>query len=163
VDPGLLPILPPQDRSGNAIPARPLTIAAALTGEIESAYDAFVPPQGEPRNKPDPLTTPLKRATSARLVVFGDADFPRDLYAKQVPANVTLALDAIDWATQDASLAALRDRAGPPPVTPHAPRAVAWGVNLLALPGLVTLAGVLRFALRRRRAARAARTSRGAP
>ncbi len=142
------------------------TVAAAVSGEIPSFFDAPVPPS---RPTPtDPLATRIATATSGRLVVFAESDFAKDAtregFQEAFGQNVTLLLNAIDWAAQDPSLATMRTREGAPPLNDisESARALAWLWNLIIMPVAVGLLGVLRFWLRRRAGRRAATLSRKA-
>ncbi len=147
----------------------PKTIAAALTGEIPSAFLGAVP-SGKPGN--DPILNQTRSTSTGRLVVFANTEFVRDEtlnllrqngFAGAFESNATVFLNTVDWAAQDASLANMRSRVAPTPLdsTPRA-ATIAWGVNLLLMPFLVGCAGVIRFLLRRTRGSRAATLSRRA-
>ena len=105
-------------------------------------------------------------AVKGRIVVVGNSDFVADRYGSQAPANITFALNAVDWLAQDPSLIAIRsrDRRPPPLVFPSAAaqETVKYG-NVLLLPVLVVLYGVLRLSARRRRARGPWRRLAGAP
>jgi hypothetical protein len=138
-------------------------IAAGVSGEIPSAFDAPVPP-AKPM-KDDPLATRIASTKAGRLVVFADTDFIRDTMQQILPENfgpdIAIFLNTIDWATEDASLATMRARAAllPLEASEHA-RPIAWGINLFGMPLLVGLAGIARFLVRRRAGRRAAQQSR---
>lgn len=101
-----------------------------------------------------------------RLVVVGDADFPRDRNAADGD-GVALLVNLVEWALDRGLLAPVRARAQAPPLAADA-RFLAWtgrdaqGAVLLlcagVVPGLVLGGGLLGLeAVRRRRTARAAR------
>ncbi|MBI3724240.1 Gldg family protein [bacterium] len=130
-----------------AWPRERRTIAAAVRGPLPGA-----------------LSGPGTQARDGCVVVFACTDFLRDYDLQLCPWNGDLFRRTIDWVTQDPSLAYLkaRSQAAPLDASPRA-RQVAWGVNVLGLPLLVTVAGVLRFAWRRRASSRAAVRSRSSP
>lgn len=147
-----------------AVPAQRDTraLAAAVSGEIPSAFGAPVAPT---KPGPDPLGAHVARTGAGRLVVFGDTDFVRDtanaLNSDIFVPNLSIFLNTIDWASEDASLATMRTRASLEPLTPTSnARPLAWAINLLGMPLLVGVAGVARFVLRRRSGRRAAQQSR---
>jgi ABC-type uncharacterized transport system involved in gliding motility auxiliary subunit len=89
-----------------------------------------------------------------RLVVVGSLDFATDRFVRSAPENLAFTLNAVDWLAQDEELIAIRskDRRPPPILFPSS--AVREGVkyaNLVGLPLLVGLAGVVRLIRRRRR------------
>jgi ABC-type uncharacterized transport system involved in gliding motility auxiliary subunit len=89
-----------------------------------------------------------------RAVVIGSADFATDRFIQGAPENLALTLNAIDWLSQDEDLIGIRakDRR---PVTltfaSAAAREAAKYANLIGLPVLVALAGIVHLARRRRR------------
>jgi ABC-type uncharacterized transport system involved in gliding motility auxiliary subunit len=97
-----------------------------------------------------------KGAPRGRLVVVGSSDFASDRYARNAPENVVFVENAIDWLAQDDALIGIRskNRAPPPLVfTSAATRgAVKYG-NIIGVPVLLVVAGVLRL-LRRRQTTR---------
>jgi ABC-2 type transport system permease protein len=143
---------------------QPRVIAAALTGELTSAFDAPVPPAKPGK---DPLAERVASTKTGRLILFGDSEFIRDVTQQAYPeafgGSQTVFLNTIDWASEDATLATMRSRATVEPVRAEnqdSARAVAWGVNLLGMPLVVGLLGIARFLLRRRAGRRAATLSR---
>jgi ABC-2 type transport system permease protein len=89
-----------------------------------------------------------------RLVVVGSLDFATDRFVRSAPENLAFTLNAVDWLAQDEELIAIRSKdRRPPPILFRSP-AVREGVkyaNLVGLPLLVGLAGVVRLVRRRRR------------
>jgi ABC-type uncharacterized transport system involved in gliding motility auxiliary subunit/ABC-type transport system involved in multi-copper enzyme maturation permease subunit len=91
----------------------------------------------------------------ARLVVIGSTNFASDDFVQRSPENLTFALNAVDWLAQDESLIAIRAKDRRPPVLAFASGAVRDTVkylNMIGLPVLIALWGVIRLARRRRRA-----------
>ncbi len=91
-------------------------------------------------------------ATQARLVVFGDSDFPSnaDFYSY---ANGDLMVNSIDWAARQEALISLTPKQSTPRfVTPPTTQAVGliFLLTVLVIPGAVIAAGVSVW-LRRRR------------
>jgi hypothetical protein len=89
-----------------------------------------------------------------RAVAIGSSDFATDRFVQNAPENLALALNAIDWLAQDEDLIAIRskDRRPVPLVFESATeREVAKYTNLIGIPLLVALAGILHLARRRRR------------
>src|SRR5437870_8011373 len=103
------------------------------------------------------LVTPLPRDTTngalrGRLVVVGSADFASDRYARNSPENLVFVENAIDWLAQDEALIGIRskNRAPPPLVfTSAATRSAVKYGNVIGVPVLLVLAGVLRLWRRR--------------
>lgn len=104
------------------------------------------------------LVNPLTRDTTkgavrGRLVVVGSSDFASDRYARNAPENLVFVENAIDWLAQDDALIGIRskNRAPPPLVfTSITTRSAVKYGNVLGVPILLVLAGVLRLWRRRR-------------
>ena len=93
-----------------------------------------------------------KGAPRGRLVVVGTSDFASDRYARNSPENVVFVENAIDWLAQDEALIGIRskNRAPPPLVfTSAVTRGVVKYGNLIGVPVLLIVAGVLRLLQRR--------------
>jgi ABC-type uncharacterized transport system involved in gliding motility auxiliary subunit len=111
-------------------------------------------------------------ARPVRLVVIGDSAFAADRYMRLVRSfpiyagGAQLLLDAVDWALEDASLAALRGNARRSralvEVSPEQASAITWA-SAVGLPALFCAAGLLRWRVRRRRAAQQRFERRRAP
>ncbi|MGH7581091.1 MAG: Gldg family protein [Gemmatimonadales bacterium] len=89
-----------------------------------------------------------------RLVVVGSLDFATDRFVRTAPENLAFTLNAIDWLAQDEALISIRSKDRRPPPILFESSAVREGVkyaNLVGLPLLVGLAGVIRLVRRRRR------------
>lgn len=148
-------------------PKVPHAVAAAVQGEIPSAWAGrpVPPPPAPTRPEDDPLKAPLAKSQGGKVVVFGCVDVSRDFWIEQSQGNGLLVQNAVDWASQDASLVALRARNSPPALEANQEKldrakARAWAINLVGLPSLVLVAGVLRFLVRRRSGRAAASLSR---
>ena len=94
------------------------------------------------------------RTSAGRVVVIGDATFASDRSARGAPENLALAVNAIDWLAQDESLIAIRAKDRRPPqlvFTSNLGREGVKYVNVIGIPLLVAIAGVIRLARRRRK------------
>ncbi len=92
--------------------------------------------------------------TGGRLVVVGNMEFATDRYLSASPDNVSFTLNAIDWLAQDEALISIRSRDRRPPRLLFTNRALQEGVkyaNLILLPLLIGLWGLVRLVRRRRR------------
>ena len=123
------PIMPDQDW---AVPQEEMavrTLAVAVT-----------PPEGDARG---------------RMVAVGDADFTAGQFIQSSPNNFAFLANAIDWLAQDEALIRIRSKDRTPPTLVFASDAsrnvLRWG-NLVGVPLLFVLFGVLRVTGRRRRA-----------
>jgi ABC-type uncharacterized transport system involved in gliding motility auxiliary subunit len=89
-----------------------------------------------------------------RVAVVGSLDFATDRFVRTAPENLIFVLNAVDWLAQDDALIAIRSKdRRPPPLafsTPAEREGVKYG-NLVGLPVLVALAGLVRLIRRRRR------------
>jgi len=88
-----------------------------------------------------------------RVIVVGNSGFASDHYASMAPDNLVFALNAVDWLAQDEALIAIRSRDRRPPqlmfTSPMAATIVEYG-NVVGLPVLVALLGLIRLVGRRR-------------
>ena len=101
----------------------------------------------------NPLTHDTTRGSPrGRLVVVGSTDFASDRYARNSHENLVFVENSIDWLAQDDALIGIRskNRAPPPLVFTSATtrQAVKYG-NVMGMPVLLVLAGVLRLWRRR--------------
>ena len=93
-----------------------------------------------------------KGALRGRLVVVGTSDFATDRYARNSPENLVFVENAIDWLAQDDALIGIRskNRAPPPLVfTSATTRGAVKYFNIIGVPVLLVVAGVLRLWRRR--------------
>jgi ABC-type uncharacterized transport system involved in gliding motility auxiliary subunit len=88
-------------------------------------------------------------------VVVGNMEFATDRYASAAGENVVFALNAIDWLAQDEALIQIRSRDRTPPrllfTSPTLQQGIKYA-NVVLVPLLVMLLGVVRLVGRRRRA-----------
>ena len=95
-------------------------------------------------------------APAGRVVVVGDSDFLVDQFLRSLPENMVFALNAVDWLTQTEALLGIRAKTPTPrPLIFESNlqmQAVKY-INLIGVPLLFVLFGVIRL-LRRRRLTR---------
>jgi ABC-2 type transport system permease protein len=98
---------------------------------------------------------PGEDATTGRLVVVDDGTFLQGQFAQSDPQNVVFVANAIDWLAQDEALIRIRSKDRTPPslvFESDVGRGVLkWG-NLIGMPFVFVLAGLLWVGGRRRRA-----------
>jgi len=98
---------------------------------------------------------PGEDATSGRMIVVGDATFAEAQFIQSNPGNLAFLANAIDWLAQDELLMGIRAKNRAPPslvfTSDFRKSALKWG-NLVGLPLLFALFGLLRITGRRRRA-----------
>lgn len=94
-------------------------------------------------------------AAGDRMIVVGDASFLEPQFARSNQQNVLFATNAIDWLAQDEALIHIRSKNRTPPAlaftSDWSRNAMKWG-NLVGVPLLFVLFGILRVTGRRRRA-----------
>jgi ABC-type uncharacterized transport system involved in gliding motility auxiliary subunit len=81
-------------------------------------------------------------------------EFATDRYASSAQENVVLALNAVDWLSQDEALISIRSRDRRPPRLLFSTPALQQGVkylNVIGVPLLIAVVGALRLLNRRRR------------
>lgn len=90
---------------------------------------------------------------AGRAVVVGDSDFLADRFARNSPANIVFALNALDWLTQTEALLGIRSKTPTPrPLVFESSleaQAVKY-INLIGVPLLFVLYGAVRLWRRRR-------------
>ncbi|MGH7527328.1 MAG: Gldg family protein [Gemmatimonadales bacterium] len=97
---------------------------------------------------------PVEGRPRGRVIVVGSLDFTTDRFVRNAPENLAFTLNAVDWLAQDEALIAIRskDRRPPPLVFQSATaRETVKYANLIGLPLLVALAGLIHLIRRRRR------------
>jgi ABC-type uncharacterized transport system involved in gliding motility auxiliary subunit len=101
---------------------------------------AFAPPEGDSRG---------------RMVVVGDATFADAQFVQYNPNNLAFIANAIDWLAQDEALIRIRSKDRTPArlvfESDMSRNVLKWG-NLVGVPILFILFGLLRVTGRRRRA-----------
>jgi ABC-type uncharacterized transport system involved in gliding motility auxiliary subunit len=99
--------------------------------------------------------SPPEGDASGRLVVVGDASFVEPQFIQQNPGNLAFVANAIDWLARDEALIAIRSKNRTPPnllfESDMSRNVLKWG-NLIGVPLLFVLIGILRVTGRRRRA-----------
>jgi ABC-type uncharacterized transport system involved in gliding motility auxiliary subunit len=108
--------------------------------KVRTLAAAVMPPEGDARG---------------RLVVVGDATFTEPQFMQQNPANLTFLANSINWLAQDEALIAIRSKNRTPPnlvfESDVSRNLLKWG-NLVGVPLLFVLVGIVRVTGRRRRA-----------
>jgi ABC-type uncharacterized transport system involved in gliding motility auxiliary subunit len=100
----------------------------------------------------NPMAAPDGSLPQGRVVVVGNDEFATDRHLRSSPENAVFALNAVDWLAQDEALIAIRskDRRPPALTMDEGRRNVVKYANVIGLPVLVALAGLLRLVQRRR-------------
>jgi len=152
------------DTSGAAAgTVTPLFVSSPNAGI--SATQTFLDPQREFAT--DSLATRLlgvmvnplagdSASARGRVVVVGNDEFASDRHVRSAPENAIFVLNAIDWLAQDEALITIRskDRRPPPLAFGESGRNAAKYANLIGVPLLLVLAGLLRLVQRRRMTSR---------
>ncbi len=96
-----------------------------------------------------------KHATvRGRVIVVGNNDFVTDRIAQHAPENLDFALNAVDWLTQNEALISIRSKNPNPPAlafTSAGTRDAVKYFNVIGVPVLLVLAGLMVLARRRRK------------
>ncbi len=91
------------------------------------------------------------------MVVIGNGDFVSDQYVANAQQNVVFALNAVDWLAQDEALVSIRSKNRTPPALTFSSatkRDLAKYANLMGVPILVIVVGIVRVFRRRNRTCR---------
>jgi ABC-type transport system involved in multi-copper enzyme maturation permease subunit/ABC-type uncharacterized transport system involved in gliding motility auxiliary subunit len=93
--------------------------------------------------------------SAGRIIVVGDVDFLEESFVQASPDNLIFAENAIDWLAQDEALIAIRSKTRTPPpmvfTSDFQKAGLRWG-NLIGVPLLVVILGILKVTGRKRRA-----------
>ena len=142
-------------------------LAVALSGTFDSFFaNQAVPPVSQPETDAGAATTPagadnrtvIARSPDTRLVVVGNSRFVTGQFPEQYEGNRSFVQNIVDWFVIGDKLMTIRSReAGERPlaIVPEHLKNVIRYTNLLAVPALLTLFGLLQYLLRRRRKRRA--------
>lgn len=151
---------------------RPQVLALALSGAFTSYFaDKPVPPTekeggiqepeagkaGQAKNKNALATAQpeaVKESPETRIIVAGNARFITDNFISQFDGNRAFLLNAIDWCTADDALMGIRARESGTStlyVMSDNKKTAVRMANMLAMPVLVALFGLVLLYLRRRR------------
>ena len=102
----------------------------------------------------------IKQSPETRIIVAGNSRFITDTYINQFDGNRAFLLNAIDWCTADDALMSIRARESGDStlyVMSDTMKAAVRMGNMLAMPVLVALFGLVLLYLRRRRKSRTAK------
>ncbi len=102
----------------------------------------------------NPLEAEESAGPTGRVVVVGDTDVLQDRFLQGNPANLAFGLNVVDWLTQDESLIGIRAKTRAPPslaFSSEAKQDFVKHANVIGVPVLLILLGVLRMLKRRRK------------
>jgi ABC-type uncharacterized transport system involved in gliding motility auxiliary subunit/ABC-type transport system involved in multi-copper enzyme maturation permease subunit len=131
-------------------------------GALHSMTDPIAPDQ-EWARAPEKLGVRVVAVASVpeggdgagRMIVVGDASFAEAQYIQANPSNLIFLANAIDWLAQEESLISIRSKDRTPPglvfTSATSRNLLKWG-NLVGVPLLFVLAGLMRVTGRRGRA-----------
>ncbi|PID38643.1 MAG: hypothetical protein CSA65_03775 [Proteobacteria bacterium] len=130
----------------------PFDLGLSLKGRFRSFFSGRPIPKAGPALRPNAtIPTPKgdKRAPdSARLVVFGDAEFVHDQYLRLNSDNLLILLNTVDYLAQDESLIGIRAKRQTRRPLAHKKEDdlfwLKWG-NVLGVPLLFVLLGIARW------------------
>lgn len=130
-------------------------LAVQFSGPLESYFaDKDIP--GPPESAGDTFAVGEKRTetSTARMFVVADNDFATESFLQQYPTNKILALNLIDAAAQDEDLLSIRartiDNRPLDNLSPAKKSLIKWG-NILVIPVILIILGLLRSGVRKRR------------
>jgi ABC-type uncharacterized transport system involved in gliding motility auxiliary subunit len=97
---------------------------------------------------------PQDKSGAGRVVLIADASFASDRSARGAPENLALAQNAVDWLAQDEALISIRSKDRSPPqlvFTSNLERQGVKYLNVIGIPLLIAVAGLVHLARRRRK------------
>lgn len=162
---GMYDLNPTQEFYQDPADLKPYPLAVLVSGKFSSFYSGKEAPAEETvpaeENKPEEKNdqAPPKPETIAacsqetQIMVIGNARFIADSYAPQ-SGNLEFFLNAVDWFTWGADLIGIRSRAitdRPIPILTERQKVAVKSANIMAVPILITVFGVIRFYIRRKR------------
>jgi ABC-2 type transport system permease protein len=146
------------DSASSATPLWQTSEAGALHGEgapIIPDQEWSVPEEELEVRTVAAALAPAEGEEGGRMVVVGDASFIEPQFVQANPSNLVFVANAIDWLAQEESLIRIRSKNRTPPNLVFASEAaqgtLKWA-NLVGVPLLFVLFGVVRVGGRRRRA-----------
>jgi len=129
-----------------------LLLAAAVQGSFESYFkDKEAPEPEEPSAQFVRPESTLTRSPDNRMVVVGDADFIKDRSIRS-QSNLIFFMNVVDWLSQDENLIAIRSKevtSRPLKQLSSGQKKLARYANVLGLPVVVILFGLLRWRIRK--------------
>ena len=102
----------------------------------------------------NPLVGEESDGPTGRVVVVGNTDVLQDRFLQGNPTNLAFGLNVVDWLTQDESLIGIRAKNRAPPslaFSSEAKQDFVKHANVIGVPVLLILLGVLRMLKRRRK------------
>lgn len=145
-------------------------MAAAVSGKFRSFFaDKTVPPveqkEAEDKDKPDEPEKPeetstdetrtiIKESPETKIIVVGNSRFITENFSLQFDGNRAFFLNAIDWFTIGDYLIDIRSRESgerPLKIVSDKTKTVVRAVNMLGVPVMLAIFGMVLFFLRRRR------------
>jgi gliding-associated putative ABC transporter substrate-binding component GldG len=147
------------------------TLALLLTGKFTSFWSDREPPAPAPAapegGKPGKAAgaakaaaqpRPLRQSAETSILVVGTSRLVQPDFVRQFPENAAFLLNAVDWMTMGQDLIGIRSRTASEPAidrTTDAQRTGLKAVNVIVVPLLIALIGLVRLNARRRRRAEA--------
>jgi ABC-2 type transport system permease protein len=127
-------------------------LAARLVGALINPLGAEVGETAAEGEEVEGDRVAADQLPSGRIVVLGNGDVVRDAWVRNATRNIVFALNAVDWLAQDEGLIAIRskDRSPPPLVWDGFERDFVKYGNMIGVPLLIALAGLVRLLQRRK-------------
>ncbi len=149
------------DTSGAAPGSVTPLVVTSRAGGVSATQTLLDPQQTFPTDSLAPRVlavqvNPLAAGDTARprgrLVVVGSDEFAADRQLRSAPENGVFVLNAVDWLAQDEALIAIRskDRRPPPLALTEGRRDAVKYANVIGMPVLIALGGLVRLLARRR-------------
>lgn len=127
----------------------------AETDQNTYADQSFALTEGEDMAGPVPVALAVEdTASGARIVVFGDAEFPLNRYFQGTSGNPTVLVNAVNWAAGEEDLINLSTKVTTErTLNLNNPYLLGWVTlgSIVILPGVVVVGGIVAWMIRRKR------------
>jgi ABC-type uncharacterized transport system involved in gliding motility auxiliary subunit len=155
---------PEQDFNARSHQTGRRSLAVALSGSFTSYFAGRDVPPPKDAKPAQPSAAVIERSPETRIIVAGTSRCITENFPEEFEGNRTFFLNAVDWLTIGDELIGIRSRAAgerPLQVLSEPAKLIVRAVNLLAVPLLVIVFGLLHYGLRRRRRQREAQAMTG--
>ncbi len=150
VQSGNINLDPSREQNPKKEDLKEFTVAAMVSGKLESALRSSEELKKTLRQGEKSLEQSSK---DARIIVFSDSDFISDYFIRRYNGNAALLLNSVESVSSDTSLSEIRNKGSnfkPLRELSDSLKALTKWSNIIGLPILITIIGLIKFLLRSR-------------